>query len=195
MHVGMPRIPPADENNIAAHLRVELEPVTHPAGLDNIFATLAVSPETLRAYLPLGKHLFAESTLTAELREIVITRVAWRTSCDYELAQHQGLARRAGLDERSLRAVLEEDGAAEMSPLHAAAVSAVDELVKFARVSDSSWVELSGRLDDKQLIDLLMTAGFYCMLAWTLNSLGVELDERLQASASGRGARQHADRH
>ncbi len=187
MPVGTPRIPPAEENDIPADLRVELRLVTHPAGLDNIFATLAVSPETLRAYLPLGKHLFTESTLPAELREIVITRVAWRTSCEYELAQHERLARRAGLDERSLRAVLDEDGAGDMSPLHAAVISAVDELVESARVSDVTWVDLADCLDDQQLIDMLMTAGFYCMLAWTLNSLGVELDERLQPPPSDGG--------
>jgi alkylhydroperoxidase family enzyme len=43
-----------------------------------------------------------------------------------------------------------------------------------ARISDATWAVLSGRLDEAQLIELCMVVGQYHLVAFTLNSLGVE---------------------
>ena len=44
-------------------------------------------------------------------------------------------------------------------------------------ISDEVWAELRPLLSDEQLIEVCMLVGHYGMLAGTLNSLGVPLDE------------------
>lgn len=180
------RMTPLAETDIPARLCAALRPVTHPRGLDNLFTTLARSPATLEAYLPLGLHLFSRSALPADVREGVILRVAARAGCEYETAQHRSIARRAGLTDEQIDAAADLARTAVGPAPHTAALAAVDELFRAGRVSDETWSALARFLDAEQLIDLLVTAGFYCMLAWTLNSLGVQLDERLLPTGADR---------
>jgi alkylhydroperoxidase family enzyme len=48
-------------------------------------------------------------------------------------------------------------------------------------VTDATWRELTGFLDDKQLIALPMLVGQYTMLAGTLSALGIAIDEDVAA--------------
>ena len=66
------------------------------------------------------------------------------------------------------------------SPAEAALVRAADELVRDARIADSTWATLSAELDTQQLMDVLFTVGAYDLLAMALRSFDVELDDDLQ---------------
>jgi len=48
-----------------------------------------------------------------------------------------------------------------------------------ARISDPTWATLAATYDERQLIELCMVIGHYHLVAFTLNSLGVELDPGL----------------
>ena len=48
-------------------------------------------------------------------------------------------------------------------------------------IGDETWVALAGRYDDAQLIELPMLVGHYHMVAYTLNSLGVQLEPGLES--------------
>lgn len=183
MSDGVTRMSPLREDDIGADLRAALRPVTHPRGLDNLFATLARSPRTLEAYLPLGLHLFARSTLPADVREMVVLRVAARTGCEYEAAHHRPIARSVGLAEEHLATAADPKRSPD-GP-YGPVLAAVDELVDAHRVSDTTWSALGASLAADQLVDLLLTAGFYAMLAGTVNSLGVEPDERVRPGGAG----------
>ena len=41
----------------------------------------------------------------------------------------------------------------------------------------ATWAALAGRYDDRQLIEVPMLVGHYHMLAFTLNSLGIQVEE------------------
>ena len=77
---------------------------------------------------------------------------------------------------RSPRARTRRDG----SPLEAALVRAVDELLADAEIADGTWAALAAELDDQQLMDVVFTVGAYDLLAMALQSFGVELDADLQ---------------
>ena len=59
-------------------------------------------------------------------------------------------------------------------------LTAVDELIGRAIISDSTWAVLAGELDDQQLMDLVFTVGAYEVLAMAFRSFGVELDADLR---------------
>ena len=56
----------------------------------------------------------------------------------------------------------------------AALLRAADELHADSRIGDTTWAELAARYDEQQLIELCMVVGQYHLVAFTLNSLGVE---------------------
>ena len=59
----------------------------------------------------------------------------------------------------------------------AALLRAADELHADAVVSTTTWAELAKRYEPAQLVEIPMVVGQYHLVAFTLNSLGVQLDD------------------
>ncbi len=62
----------------------------------------------------------------------------------------------------------------EWSTQDATLLRATDELHADSRIGDTTWAALAERWDEQQLIELCMVVGQYHLVAFTLNSLGVE---------------------
>ena len=56
---------------------------------------------------------------------------------------------------------------------------AVDELFAGGKISDETWSELAEFYDTQQLMDLVFSIGVYNLISWSLNSFGVQLDDKL----------------
>jgi len=153
-----------------------------PKGL-NVLGTLARHPALTHAFHTFNGHVQFATSLSPRQRELLVLRVATVRRCDYEWAQHAVLAGDVGLDPDEVARVAEGPDAG-WSPLEAAMLRAVDELVADAVVSDSTWAALAAELDDQQLMDLVFTVGAYELLAMALLSFGVELDADLVQAAT-----------
>jgi 4-carboxymuconolactone decarboxylase len=171
-----PRIPvlaPGDRDPRTEELLRSLRRA--PDGDDlNLFATLAHHPRLLARWSAFAGMLLLRGALPARDRELLILRTAWSCRAGYEWGQHVPIAREAGLtgDEIArLRRPLDGGG---WSPEDAALLRAADELHRHARIGDPTWAALAARYDDQQLIELCMVVGHYHLLAFTLNSLGVQ---------------------
>jgi alkylhydroperoxidase family enzyme len=143
-------------------------------GASNVIRTLVRHPDLLNAWLGLGTKLLFSERLPTREPELVVLRVARRTSAAYEWGGHALGAQAAGLTIAEIRAVL--DDTYTWSSSEAALLKAVDELCADSFVSDATWAELSATRDDQQLIEVLVLTGFYRMNAGILNSLGVQPD-------------------
>ena len=149
-----------------------------PKGL-NALGTLARHPELTRAFHTFNGHVLFASTLSPRQRELLVLRVAWLRRSTYEWEQHAVMAADAGLHAGEVDRVAEGPEAPGWSPVEAAMLRAVDELVGDARVADETWAVLAGELDDRQLMDLVFTVGAYETVAMAFRSFGVELDDDL----------------
>jgi alkylhydroperoxidase family enzyme len=149
-----------------------------PKGL-NVLGTLARHPALTTAFHTFNGHVQFATTLSTRQRELLILRVAVVRRCDYEWAQHAVLAGDVGLEPIEIQRVADGADAAGWSPLEAAMLRAVDELVADARIAEATWGVLADELDDQQLMDLVFTVGAYELLAMALLSFGVELDADL----------------
>jgi alkylhydroperoxidase family enzyme len=139
----------------------------------NIFTTLVRHRGLFRKWMPFGGKLLA-GKLPARERELVILRTGWLCQSEYEWGQHVIIARRSGLTDEEIKRVKAGPDAPEWDASDATLLRATDELHAQARISDSIWAALAQRYDERQLIELPMLAGHYHMVAFTLNSLGVE---------------------
>ena len=63
------------------------------------------------------------------------------------------------------------------APFDATLIGAVDELHENSCLGDATWAALTERYDERQLIEVPMVVGHYHLLAFTLNSLGIQVEE------------------
>jgi len=145
-----------------------------------IYATLVRSPDVFADLLPFGQRLMRLSTIEPRARELLMMRVAWRCRAPYIWTHHEVIGRTAGLTDDDLTA-LAADGIDDRDALRAVLLRAADELVADHRLSDPTWSDLSERYPTAQLIELCLLVGQYVMLAGTLNSLGVQLEDGYSA--------------
>ena len=139
----------------------------------NIFATLARHPRLLKRWSQFGGVLLYRGELPARERELLILRTAYHCHADYEWGQHVRIGTQAGLTADEVAAITVDDDTA-WSTDDAALLKAVDELHADAHIGDATWATLSERWTTEQLIELCMVVGQYHLVAFTLNSLGVQ---------------------
>jgi 4-carboxymuconolactone decarboxylase len=179
-----PRIDPLPESewegDIARTLSALPPGADAPIGEYNIFRTLARHADLFQSWLPFGGYLLVGGILPSTDRELMILRTAVRCRSSYEWGQHVRISERMGIERETIDRVAEGPGATGWTEHQAALLRAVDELHDSARISDETWSTLAQAYDDNQLIELTMLIGQYHMVAFALNSLGVELDEGLE---------------
>jgi 4-carboxymuconolactone decarboxylase len=173
---SQPRIAPLPESEQDEQARELLGGVkVNNAPASNIFATLVRHPGLFRRWLPLGGKLLA-GKLPARDRELLILRTAVVCQAEYEWGQHRLIGLSVGLSGSEVERVREGADAQGWADFDATLLRAVDELHTEARIADVTWEKLAVRYDEHQLIEVPMLVGHYHMVAFALNSLGVQLE-------------------
>jgi 4-carboxymuconolactone decarboxylase len=171
---GSPRIAPLPEGERDERVNELLAPIKVDGRDLNIFATLARHPRLFKRWSGFGGFLLYGGDLPARDRELLILRTAWHCRAEYEWGQHARIALTAGVTENDITAVIEGPGASQWSDTDAALLRAADELHAQSVITDDTWEVLAGHYDDHQLIEICMVVGQYHLVAFTLNSLGVQ---------------------
>ncbi len=170
-----PRVPPGRREDVGL-LNTGILKVLGLAtgGPLNVFTTLARHPSLFRRWLIFAGALMPGGKLKRADSELVILRVAHNCGSDYELTQHERIAKTAGLsDEEIARA---GGDPAEWPHHQSLLLRTADALHADRDVPDELWAELVAEFDEQRRIELLMLVGHYEMLAMTLNALRVESD-------------------
>jgi alkylhydroperoxidase family enzyme len=177
--LSSPRIPPVPHEERTGQIRQLLDEAVAGAAADaNIFTTFVRAPGLFRRWLPFGGKLL-EGKLPARDRELLILRTGWNCGAEYEWAQHARLALSCDLSAAEIDLVVRGPDAEGWDDFEASLLRAADELHSDWMISDATWAELAERYDTEQLIEVPMLVGHYHLVAMTLNTLGVQLDEGL----------------
>lgn len=149
--------------------------LTHDGTPLNIFAMLAHHPRLMKRFNLLGGFLLNKGLVPAREREIVILRIGWRARAVYEFGQHTIIGKAEGLTDAEIAGLA---GAShDWDPSDAALIAMADDLADDDCVSEKTWARLATDWTDAQMIELIITAGFYRLVSGFLNSTGVPLDE------------------
>jgi alkylhydroperoxidase family enzyme len=123
---------------------------------------------------PLGSGILNHGVVPARDREIVLHRTCARAGAEYEWGVHAvAYARQVGLSPEQLASTAGDAGAAQdpcWSERDALLIRLADELHDTATASDELWVELAEHYSDQQLLELIVTAGWYRTLAYVINA-------------------------
>jgi 4-carboxymuconolactone decarboxylase len=143
----------------------------------NIFATLAHHPRLLKRWSAFGGVLLFRGELDPRERELLILRTAWNCRAHYEWGHHVPMAQSGGLDDTEIARVKAGPSADGWNERDTLLLTAADELHTANQVSDATWAGLEKLYNPAQLIEICMVVGQYHLVAFTLNSLGVQLEE------------------
>ena len=174
-----PRIAPATRAELSPEnvARIEASVAAGVPGIsaDNAFWNLGRHERLFKGYCAFAVRLF-NGLVPARDRELMILRTALVCRSDYEWGQHRVVAEHIGAltaEEITKTVDLEWEGwnAHERSLL-----CAVDELNDDARLQDATWETLAESYGEGQMVEVLMLIGFYHMLAFTVNTVGVQLE-------------------
>jgi alkylhydroperoxidase family enzyme len=171
----IPPLPPEERDERTQELLSSLRlPTDDGAGAElNIFATFARHPRLLRRWSQFGGVLLS-GELPARDRELLILRTAWNTQADYEWGQHVAIGKDAGLTDEEIHLCTRPMAEGGWSEADQGLLRAADELHGESEISDRAWALLAERYSEAQLIEVCMVVGQYHLVAFTLNSLGVE---------------------
>ena len=175
-----PRIPPQPPEDWDEELRPWLEAGREDRprlGDMNIFTTLVRHPELFKTWMPFAGFMLLGAKLPFADRELLILRTGYLCRSPYEWGQHARIAADGGIDREIVDRVpkgAEADGWDERQRL---LLRAADELHADARISDDTWDGLAEHLDEQQLMEVPILVGQYHLVAFTLNSLGIERED------------------
>jgi 4-carboxymuconolactone decarboxylase len=145
-----------------------------------LFRTLAIHEQLASRMRPLGAGILgASATMPAALREVMIHRTCALTGAEYEWGVHVvGFAKPLGLGEEQLRSTV---NGSYSDPCWDAEQSCVfrlaDELHQTSTISDQLWQSLSGHFDAAQILELIVTAGWYHVIGYLCNGLRIPLED------------------
>ena len=169
----MPRPAPVDPAQVSPRTRETLEALPDLG----VFRMVAHAETALRPWLRLGGALLGSLELDPKLRELAILRVAQLTGCDYERAQHEGIAEGVGASPEQVAAVVagRADGE-EFDPTEALVLRFVAEAIENDGAGPELTAEVEAALSARELIELLLVVSHYHGLALLLNTTGLEPD-------------------
>lgn len=143
----------------------------------NLYRMLLHSPAIAEGWRALGTAIRIDANLDARSRELAICLVARLTGSQYEWDHHAPIAARAGVDDAALASLpgwCEYDGFSARDRAVLAWTAAVT--VELRPASDVL-TTVREVLDDRELVELTTTVGFYSCVARLVLALDVDDDD------------------
>ncbi|HYB99377.1 MAG TPA: carboxymuconolactone decarboxylase family protein [Candidatus Limnocylindrales bacterium] len=171
----MARIPYVDPSTAPDEVRAAFDAL--PAHL-NIFRTMAHATNSFRPLLRLGSSILGEQQLDPKLREYAILLAARSLGGRYEWVQHVPIAIACGATQEQVDALERgELDAAVFGDVERRFLAFVQESIDDTRPSDATFEAASSKFSSRELVETLLTVGYYQMLARLTECMDVELDE------------------
>jgi len=143
----------------------------------HIFQMLAHAEAALGPILLLGKAILGGQELAPHLREIAILQVAKQAEADYEWVQHVPIAKAAGVTDEQI-ALVEQGSteAAAFDPRMKLVLHTAQEVVDGPFLSEETFAALHAHFPPRQIVELLLSIGYYLMLGRLMTTLKIDLD-------------------
>ena len=133
------------------------------------FALMLRSPEVMLRAAAMGDYMRYKTSLPAALNEFIILLTARHWSQQFEWYVHQPAALKAGLSERIVGAVADDQRPDAMSDEETIVYDFTTELLRLQDVSDGTFARARERFGDTGIIDMIGVAGYYAFLSMMMN--------------------------
>ena len=141
----------------------------------NVFSMLAHADTLVKPVMKLGGAILAKTKLDPLLRELALLHAVKLEGGDYEWVQHVPVALNFGATQVQIDALEKgDDGAACFSASEQAALKLTREVVVDVRAKPATLEAARKYYSDREIVELIVMAGFYIMLARLTETTGVE---------------------
>ncbi len=168
----MARIAFPDEASLDEDLRASLRKY----GSLNVTRMMAHQPRLMHAHARMGLEILLHGVLDPVLREMIILRVGDLCQSEYERHQHVSVARRVGMSEETLAALLANDRTG-FSDRERTALQITDQVCANHSASTETMDVAKRLFTPAELIEIFMVIGYYVMTAGYLRSLDIEVED------------------
>jgi alkylhydroperoxidase family enzyme len=191
----MPRIPFPDIAKAGDEVRETLGRLPGEVG---IFNMLAHAETLLKPTMRLGGAMLGKMKLDPLLRELALLHAVKLEGGEYEWVQHVPVAKKLGATDAQITALEKGDVAAScFSTKERSVLQFTGEVVIQVKASDAALAAVRQHLSDREVVKLIMMAGFYIMLARLTETTGVEIEppqgqaivDQIEARLKARAAR------
>jgi 4-carboxymuconolactone decarboxylase len=142
----------------------------------NVFRALLNNPAITLAQSGLAGALMGSKTLDHRIRELVILRTGWRTKSEYEFVQHVAVARGLKMTDEEILGVRDPAACKVYNDTDRAVIAMADDLHDNSVVSPATWAALEKSFSSAELVELILVAGFWHMMAGFLKTAEIPLD-------------------
>ena len=182
-----PRLAPLDRESIIDEVRAATDrirgkvvPGSAPLPIEaipEIMFTMVRVPELWQQLMEVTIQLQGpDSALDPRDRKLAILRTGWLCQAPYEFGEHVRLSGSVGLTSQDIERIIVGSSAPEWDDHERAILRAVEELHEDAMVSDATWATLARRMNERQLVELLVLVGQFTATAYFQNALRLRLE-------------------
>jgi AhpD family alkylhydroperoxidase len=168
----LPRIPYADVDSPAVKALADRIAAERGSVLE-LYRMLLHSPPVAEGWLRYLTAIRTECALPADLRELVIMRIADINGASYEAEQHAPYATRAGVSAEQLRDLRGWESSRSFDARQRAVLAYADAMTRRIRVTDQEFRAVREHLDDRLIVELTATIGAYNMVSRFLEALQI----------------------
>ncbi len=142
----------------------------------NLYRVLPHAPAAAVGFLTLGGALLRKSELDPRLRELVILRVGALSNASYEVHQHRRVGASVGLTPDEIAAALREVSDDGLDELQRLVLRFTEAVVWEVKAPQHLYDAAAAQLNDRQMVELLMTIGFYMLVCRFLENTEVDIE-------------------
>ena len=173
-----PRLPPMTAEEMGPDAMELVRDMRRAVGLDpeamtevpDYMSTILRHTDLYREFGDYGLQLL-KGVITPRQRELAILRTGWLCRAPFEWGEHVAIGKRIGLTTEEIERVTHGSSDPAWEAADAAILRAVEELHADQMITDETWAELAGFLDQKQLIELPFLVGHYHQVAFYQNAI------------------------
>lgn len=142
---------------------------------------LVNSPGAARAFSGLGQYIRFKSKIDPRLRELAILQIGWLARSAYEWSHHVRIGHDFGVTDADVKALIADTAgeANTLEPLAKLVLKGARE-IHAGGMSAETFAELQAHLNNEQMVDLTITASFYCAVVRTLATLAIDVEPDYQ---------------
>lgn len=170
----MALLPYADESKVPEKTR---EILNRGKVKMNVARMIANSDAAFYPFSMLGNSLLTRSKLNARLRELAILRTAKVSKSVYEWTQHVPIAKSTGVTDEQVGAIENWESAKCFSDLNRLVLKFTDEVARNVKGSRETMDALKKHMGAAEIVELVMSIGFWGMVARVLETTEVDLED------------------
>jgi 4-carboxymuconolactone decarboxylase len=143
----------------------------------NISRMLAGSPSMFRPLTRVFSAYLSDGLLDETNREIAILRVGHRCDSEYEVVNHERVARLIGFSEERIAALRPGENQEVFTAEEQAVLAFVDEVVRDGGASQVAFDRVAEFMSTAEMIELTAVIGVYTMVGQICATFEIELEE------------------